>query len=519
MVTTNYVFKSLYRDSVVLMRLARELEQLEGVTGATVVMGTDNNKELLRQAELLTDEGKAASPNDLLIGLQTDSKSLAEDTLAFLQDKLSAKGRGLEEGGDYRPRTLNGALQAMPQANLALISLPGAYAGVEARKALERGLHVLLFSDNVSLEDEVNLKRLAANNGLFMLGPDCGTAIINGVPLGFANAVPRGRVGLASASGTGLQHVTCLLAEAGEGVSQALGVGGRDLSDSVDGTMTLQALEALQRDPETEVIVVISKPPGSSARNRLVEALGGSAKPCVMALLGDTGEHPPSNNLYFEPTLEGAAWRTLALLGRKAPPWSSISDKTRERLILAEARLGAGPRRIRGLYSGGTLCYEALYLLDQLGEPASFNPDPYPQVGSPDRDGHILLDLGDDRYTVGRPHPMIDMRPRCEHIVREGGDPNVGILLLDVVLGHGAHPDPASELAPAIEEAQRLANRAGRGLATVIALCGTRDDPQRLEQQEAALNEAGAIVVHSNALAARTAVALSRGDLGPVLED
>ena len=300
MTVKNHVLKNLYRDSVALMRLSREMEGLDNVEQATAIMGTDNNKDLLDQAGLLADTGKSATPNDLIVAFNLTPPGVEEAVMASVQERLTAARQSTGGGTDYRPRSLEGAIQALPQANLAMISVPGEYAAHEAKKALDLGLNVLLFSDNVPLEDEVNLKQQAANLGLLMMGPDCGTAIINGAPLGFANAVSTGRVGLVSASGSGLQHVMCLLAEAGEGISHALGVGGRDLSFEVNGAMMLEGLRALQDDSATEIIVLISKPPAQSARDRVLEAASKSGKPCVIAFLGDQGQPSSADNVHMD---------------------------------------------------------------------------------------------------------------------------------------------------------------------------------------------------------------------------
>jgi succinyl-CoA synthetase alpha subunit len=506
MTVKNHVLKNLYRDSVALMRLSREMEGLENVEQATAIMGTGNNKELLEQAGLLADTGKLATPNDLIVAFKLTPPGLEETVMASVQERLTAARQATGGSTDYRPRSLEGAIQALPQANLAMISVPGEYAVREAKKALDLGLNVLLFSDNVPLEAEVDLKHQAINQGLLMMGPDCGTAIISGAPLGFANAVPTGRVGLVSASGSGLQHVICLLAEAGEGISHALGVGGRDLSAKVNGAMMLEGLRALQEDSATEIIVLISKPPSQSARDRVLEAASKSGKPCVIAFLGEQGQSANAGNVHMEQTLEGAALRILTLLGRQTPGWACIDQSTGRHIEALAAGPDAEHRSIRGLYSGGTLCYESLFILRDLGH----------QVRS-ELDGDqarcdAVIDMGDDQYTVGRPHPMIDFRARCVALVQASGDPQVGVVLLDVILGYGSHPDPAAELAPALLKAQDVAESDNRRLAFVVALCGSPDDPQDIVQQQKALTDAGAVVVHSNALAARIASAISRSD-------
>ena len=521
MTATNLVLKNTYRDSVVLMRISRELESMEGALKATALMGTENNKRLLEEAGLLSADGEAATPNDLVLALEVSSPcpdpAFREKALRLLETRTFS-----QSGSGYRPRSLEGALEALPGANLALISVPGEYAAREAQKALDLGMHVLLFSDNVSIDDEASLKRRAARSGLFMLGPDCGTAIINNVPLGFANAVPPGRVGLVAASGTGLQQVTCLLADAGEGVSQALGVGGRDLDDRVGGAMMLEGVSALEADPHTEAIVLISKPPGPSTEERLLARLESVSKHCVVCFLGAEAREAGPGPVSLASTLTAAADLVLDRLGGPRPS-RRLEAHTRDRLRTLAGRLGAGGRRsIRGLFSGGTLCYEALFTVRELtGGPVSSNLklQGVRAVESPQgASGHVLIDLGDDRFTVGRPHPMIDLRQRCAMLEAEAANPEASVLLLDVVLGYGAHPDPASELAPAIEGAVGLAAEVGRTLACVAVLCGTQGDPQGLDRQRATLEAAGAVVVSSNLQAATIAAALSLGSLDLVPE-
>ncbi|MBI2155708.1 MAG: acyl-CoA synthetase FdrA [Candidatus Rokubacteria bacterium] len=476
------------------MRLTRDMEAVSDVTRAAVMMGTPQNLALLKDAGLLTAEGEAAGPTDLVVAVAAGTRAAAEAARAAAETALTARRAATASGAAARPRSLAGALRALPGATLALISVPGAYAAAEARKALVAGLHVMLFSDNVPLDDEVALKRLARERGLFLMGPDCGTAIVNGVPLGFANAVPRGRIGVAAASGTGLQAVTCHIAAAGEGISQAIGVGGRDLSDEVGGLMMEPALAALAADPATAVICVLGKAPGRTTAKSLRARLDRLGKPCVAYFLGD----PAAGTA---PTLEDAALAAVALARgtTHVPAEFTQPPEAVTRLVERAAnRLGPGQRFVRGVYCGGTLAYEAIGLLKAC------LADVAPGVtggGS----GHRVVDLGEDVFTVGRPHPMIDGTVRREWIEREGGDPETAVLLLDLVLGYGAHGDPAGEILPAIRNARRAAAAAGRGLAVVASVCGTAGDPQGLAAQTAALEAAGVIVLPSNAQAARLA--------------
>jgi succinyl-CoA synthetase alpha subunit len=495
----NFVRASFYRDSVTLMRLSRDMEAVPGVTAAAAMMGTPHNRELLEQAGLLAAEGAAAGPADLVIAVIAESPAAAMAARAAADAALAAKPAPVTGTTAARPRTLAGALKAEPAANLALISVPGAYAGAEAEKALRAGLHVMLFSDNVPVATEIALKRRALERGLLLMGPDCGTAIVDGVPLGFANAVDRGRIGLAAASGTGLQEAICTIAREGEGVSQAIGVGGRDLADEVGGLMMLRALELLGGDAATEVVCVVGKPPGAAVARRLAEAAAKLGKPCVAYFAGV--EQPPAGPWHVAATLEDAG-RAAVALARGKPPVATdftLSAGDVERLVTDAARgLTPTQRYVRGVYAGGTLAHEAVGVLAQsLADVA-----PSLTAGGP---GHRAVDLGEDVFTVGRPHPMIDGHVRREWIDKETRDATTAVLLLDVVCGHGAHPDPAGEILPAIRAA-----RARGPLAVVASVCGTERDPQPRGAQIARLREAGVIVMESNAQAARLAALIAR---------
>jgi len=495
----NFVRASFYRDSVTLMRLAGAMEAVAGVTRAAAMMGTPANRALLEQAGLLAKDGATAGPADLVIAVVAEDAAAAEAARAAAEQALLARPPAVR-GPDATPRTLEGALRALPGANLVLISVPGAYAGAEALRALRAGLHVMLFSDNVPVATEVELKRLARERGRFLLGPDCGSAILDGVPLGFANVVPRGRIGLAAASGTGLQEVTSAIARLGEGVSQAIGVGGRDLSQEVGGLMMLRALEALGADAGTEVVCVIGKPPAPVTAVRLAEAVGALGKPCVVNFTGETLARAP---WHAAATLEDAARAAVALARGDKPAGVEFTRPAPEiERLVAEAVHGLvpGARAVRGIYAGGTLAWEARGLL--AARLADVTPGVTGGGGV-----HRVVDLGEDAFTVGRPHPMIDGRVRREWIDKEGRDPATAVLLLDVVLGYGAHPDPAGELLPALDAAR------GRGLTVIAGVCGTDADPQPRTAQVARLRDAGVVVMDSNAQAARLAalVALRAG--------
>ncbi|WP_231515524.1 DUF1116 domain-containing protein [Herbidospora cretacea] len=441
----------IYHDSVSLMRVSQALTGRPGVELAIVAMATALNVELAVDAGF---DVPAATAGDLLVAIRAATDADLHDAAADLERQLSARTetRGREEA---LPRTIRAATRLADPSAVVLVSVPGEHAFTEAMEAVDGGHSVMIFSDNVPVAREVTLKDLARERGVLVMGPDCGTAIVGGAGLGFANVVRPGKVGVVAASGTGAQQLTALLDLAGVGVSHVLGVGGRDLGAEVGGRSTLQALDALNADPATELIVVVSKPPNPEVAARLGGAIARSPKPVITALLGEG-----------RPDLTTAAESVLRAVGAAIPVWPNWPGNTQP---------GGGP--LRGLYSGGTLCTEAR-LIAGTGE---------------------FTDFGDDEYTVGRAHPMIDPALRLEALdaVTEG------VVLLDVVLGHGSDPDPAGSLSASIAAAK------SRGVSVVVALVGTEGDPQNLQAQAARLFESGAEVYTSNAQAARRAATLA----------
>jgi len=508
---------SQYYDSVTLMEVARELTKLPGVVDAAVVMATDANKGILEGAGLLLPEIEAATPNDLVIVVKAESDEVVERALQTAEEHLARQPEAAGGGGPFafQPRTIRGAVRTNPQANLAIISVAGQYAAAEAWEALHNGLHVLLFSDNVPIEEEIALKKYAAEHGLLMMGADCGTAIINGVALAFANVVPRGPVGIVAAAGTGLQEVSTLLAKLGVGISQGIGTGGRDVKEAVGGIMMIEGIKALQADPETEVLLLVSKPPAPSVTRRVMEEVKKGDKPTVVCFLGGDPEPVAAAGAIPAQTLQEAAYLAAAQTeGYTGPPAEEVIAQEMDRLRVQAAelkkRLKPGQKYIRGLFSGGTLASEALmiWMRDEvLGEVYSnIATDPRLRlVDSTRSQGHTVVDLGEDEFTVGRPHPMIDNDLRIRRLMQEAADPEVAVILLDVVLGYGAHPDPASELGAAVRRAREQAADAGRELIVVASVTGTKDDPQGLDRQVQLLEDAGVVVCNCNAAAARLA--------------
>jgi len=506
-----------YRDSVALMLLARELTALPGVADVSVVMGTPANKAVLQQAGLLNDAASAATPNDLLVAVKAKDDAAARTALGKAQQLLAQKVVSAQTpGGARRPRTLRAAIRATPGANLAVVSVAGQYAAGQAWDALRAGLHVLLFSDHVALEDEIALKEYAREHGLLLMGPGAGTAIINGIGLGFPNAVPRGNIGLVAAAGTGLQEVSTLIAKAGAGITQGIGTGGRDVSEAVGGIMMLEGLRARQADPETRVIVVVSKLPAPSGMEKILAQVKQSEKPTVLALMTNdqlqmTKSQVAIPNSHFAIDLREAAALAVALSRGQSvnAARKKLVLEDRARAIKARAlrrKLNARQKYARGLYSGGTLCEETMRIWQaSLGAVWSNAPlDPRFKLPDSNRSQrHTVIDLGEEEFTIGRPHPMIDNSVRVKRILHEARDPSLAALALDVVIGYGAHPDPATELGAAIAEAQQIARKRGRELIVVASVTGTENDPQGLSRQTNALKKSGAIVLNSNAAVAR----------------
>ncbi len=510
MPTASRVVRNVYRDSIALMKLSAALAELEGVEQASVVMATEGNLDLLRQTGLLKGAAEAGASDVMIIVRAATDRQLA-GALAEAERSLSTSAAPPtgQDGGPapLAPRSIGMALAAAPQSNLALISVPGEYAAAEAAKALRLGMNVMLFSDGVSVEDEVSIKSLAQARDLMVMGPDCGTAILAGVPLAFANVVRRGAIGCVGASGTGLQQVTSLIDRFGQGVSHAIGTGGRDLSEAVGGTTMLAGIRALAADRGTRVLVLISKPPADAVARTVLAAARKVRKPVVVCFVGAEPSKAKDGNLHYARTLEDAARTATTLAGGRTPPRKPATR-------MPKVPLARGQRYVRGLYSGGTFAYEASWLLGTaLGEEVWSNAPVQKQYTLRDpwsSHGHTVVDLGADEFTRGRPHPMIDHRLRNERIVRETADPEVAVVLLDVVLGHGSHPDPAGAMVPAIEAARAQAKRRRRHVAFVAFVCGTKGDPQNLERQEAVLRDAGVVLGASNADAVRIAAAIAK---------
>jgi len=501
MSVTKYIIRrNQYYDSVFLMGINKGLLSASGVIQSAVLMGTQNNKQLLIDINVANSEIDQASANDLIVAVIAETSQTVENALERLDALLTNVH---SEPGQIQLRTLEDGIRDKPKANLAVISVPGEFAAREAKKALDHGLNVFLFSSNVSVEDELELKETAKEKNLLVMGPDCGTSIISGKGIGFANRVRRGPVGVIGPSGTGLQEFTCLVHHLGSGISHAIGIGSRDLKDEIGGITILMALDMLEKDESTKVVSIISKPAGAKTLVKLMSRLEKFSKPVVVCFLGvEEIIKPQGDNLVFASTIDEAAEKTVSLLGETPPPGRVLFN--RPQLIKEAESYTQQQKYVRGLFAGGTFCYQSQQILLDSGlelfsnEPladARKLPDPDQSVG------HTLVDIGDEYYTMGKPHPMIDGTMRSLRITQEAADPEVAILLLDFILGFNASNNPVGEAIDSILAAREEAESKNRNITFIASITGTEEDFQDLNLQKKMLEEAGVFVTRSNAAA------------------
>ncbi len=498
-VVRSVIREDSYRDSIFLMTLSAQAAREGGAEAVSAMMATDRNKDLFAASGLLTPEIAAAKPNDLAIAIRGDADSADRAAAAVLRLLDAAPAKKAACGGGAAPHDLRGAVRNEPGLNLALISVAGDYARYEAALALDAGMDVMLYSDNVSIADELALKRLAARKGLLVMGPDCGTAIVNGTPLAFANRVARGPIGLVAASGTGLQEVCCLLDRLGVGVSQAYGTGGRDLKDDIGGVTAFAALDRLAGDARTEALVILGKPPGGETRKRLLERCKTLGRPVFVHYIG-ASDYAPEAAAGLHPARDLTELSVLA--ARHFKP-GAVLDGEVDPPVPAEM---ARPGFVCGIFGGGTLCQEAAEICGPLlaGPKASnLKVEGFAKIAGGDSfAGHTFWDFGEDEFTVGRPHPMMAPDLKMERLASALRDPKVSLVLMDMVIGYGSHPRQA-ELA-----AETLAGEAGRGGAGKIvaaSVCGVEGDNPSRSSQADILRRAGVTVLASNAQAARWA--------------
>ena len=506
------VVRGAYYDSVTLMLVAKELNKIEGVRSSSLSMGTEANYKIMTGGgfDLTAID---ASPADLIIGIQGDDGDILKEALSTAKEYLANPPWKKDSGpSDYKPKSLDGAISIVPDANIAIISVAGRYAADIAMDCLSKDLNVMIFSDNVPLDREIELKKFAEEKGLLVMGPDCGTVIIRGKALGMANACPTGPVGIVAAAGTGLQEVHVQLERRGVGTLHGIGTGGRDVKSEVGGIMVLSAMEALANDYEIEVLLVVGKPPAKDVEERIVALAERAGKPVVLGFVGGSAKGDKSS-VYLCSELEESAAVAAALVKKTSPDEARKSLRDEEELEAASAAKKIGKRKgyLRGLYAGGTLCYEAQLIASELLGPIWSNSPFDKKMQLEDSlkpKEHSIIDYGEDEFTQGKLHPMIDVSFRCERIIAEAKDPAVGVILMDVVLGYGCHEDPATFIAEAVSEAKKSC---GDRVAFIASVCGTDADPQNASAQKKKLEEAGIFVCNSNARAVRLAAMLIDG--------
>jgi FdrA protein len=492
------ISKNTYFDSVALMALSTKANRIQGIDQAVVVMGTEMNKGVLRNVGLFTPEVEDAGNGDLVIVIKAPTVERCESALTEVETLLKTRDKS-RSSGELKYATLDSAVRHAAGANLAVISVPGEHAAREARKALDHDLHVMLFSDNMRVNDEIELKQAAHAKGLLVMGPDCGTAILGNVGLCFANAVRRGNIGIVGASGTGSQEISVRIHDFGGGITQLIGTGGRDLSERVGGIMMIDGLRALAEDPATAVIVLISKPPAKSVEQKVLAEIRACSKPVVVCFLGGSEEAVVRAGGHFARTTKEAALQAVVLGGKKE---EEINKRALNLPLIEEvrAKLASGQKYIRGLLCGGTLCDEMMFLAREKYANVYSNiaEDPAHRlrdVGQ-SRD-HTFVDFGDDEFTRGRPHPIIDPSLRIARLLQEARDPAVGVIVMDFILGFGAHDDPVGITLPAILESKALAGREGRHLEMLGYVLGTEDDMPSLGDQTRQLAAAGVTIASS----------------------
>lgn len=508
--TRTVIRSNAYYDSVTLMRISTEAGMLEGVQDVLVGMGTELNKGTLKNVELLTSEAEAASPNDLMIGVRAENKEIINLVFDKIEEMFSAK-KNIKSGNKQRVYERIEEVGKLNEGyNIAVISVPGVYAAREAKNALNQGMHVFLFSDNVTVDEEIELKDIANEKGLLLMGPDCGTAIINGVPLGFANRVSRGNIGIVGASGTGTQQVTTLIDALGAGVSQVIGTGGRDLSQRVGGRTTLSALNALNEDEATEVVIIISKPPSPEVADKIISKAQNMKKKVILCLLGaKLMENLPSNIIQCTNLEETAIRAASTALGREV----NLKEKEKNVSLIEEFKQMRRPEQkyVRALFGGGTLCDETMTFFRKKNIPMYSNIPLNESEALCDVEssqGNTFLDMGDDYFTKGKPHPMIEPSLRTKRIITDALDEETAVMFLDIELGHGCHPDPAGVAAAGAEEATKRLRQENRRVLWIAALVGTAEDPQNMGEQIKKLEDAGFVVYESNIKAAELAASL-----------
>lgn len=504
------ILENSYFDSVTLMSLAAKIKKETKANEVVVLMATEMNKELIKRVGLATNEIDECNQNDCLIGVECNGN--AEDIVNTIVQQLSEGNKTKKDKKEISFHTQE-ELYKEYDSNMVMISAPGAYAAYEASIALRNNKNVMLFSDNISIEEEYKLKTEAVKRELLLMGPDCGTTILNGVGLCFANNVKKGNIGIIGASGTGLQEVTVLIDKLGGGISQAIGVGGRDLHKEIDGLMTLQVLKALEKDENTEVIVIVSKPPEESVANKVTNRALKCSKPIVLCFI-DGKNVGQKDNVYFCNQLSKASEIAVSLIGTEIKVKLDMDEEAYKLIKEKTKKLNSEQKYLRGLYCGGTLCAETLSEAkkESLIVRSNLSKNKDERLNNPEESEYnTILDMGDDYFTNGKPHPMIEPSIRLDRIVKEAKDKQTAVILLDFELGFGSHEDPIGISIDSIIEAKEIARNENRELIFIAYICGTDKDKQNYGKSLEMLRKAGVIVTNTNNQAAKLAISVIKG--------
>ena len=505
MVIKNYILKNCYYDSVFLMRLARKLSEKDNVGNVSIGMGTPLNKDTIIDLGLNTDDLEKAGPNDLIIAIKATDERVCENakeeffTLVNERDTSALKNAF---------RTIAGAKSAVSDANLAVISVAGEYAATEAKRALQNDMNVFMFSDNVPLEDEVELKKLALSKNKFMMGPGCGLSFINGVAIGLCSMVNRGDIGLAGASGSGIQEVMILVHRNGFGISHAIGTGGRDMSDEVGGISMIQSIRALEADERTRVIALISKPPAKSALITVIDEIKKCSKPVVVHFLNGDNKFLKENGILYSESFDNTAKMVMELSCGHEVKLKKVFDSDID--VLSEVKkFSPSQKYIRAILCGGSLADEMQIICNSKNRKIYSNvafdselllDDPYTSIEN------TVIDIGDEVFTKGRAHVAIDPTARVNRFIKEARDPETAVIYLDFLLGYALHTDPASIMAEVIIEEKTRAASEGRHLCVIATICGSDMDPQNFSKQAQILKDAGVILADTNKVAVELAI-------------
>lgn len=495
MIVKAKIIKNVYIDSVTLMSLTTKANEVECVEQAVLGMGTDMNKQVLVNVGMQTPETERALKSDLMIVVKSETEEKLNQSFNLI-DELIEKRNESKKKDNLVKKVYKTQKQAFKdvKSNLVVISVAGEYAVREANIALDNNNHVFLFSDNISIEDEIKLKKKAISKNLLLMGPDCGTAIIDGVGLCFANKVRKGNIAIVGASGTGSQEISVRIHDFGGGISQLIGTGGRDLSKEVGGLMMIKSLEILEKDEETDIIVIVSKPPQEETAKKVLEYANKLTKKVIVCFIGGNSELINNyENLIYAKTTKEAALKAVVLSGVDE---NSINKHPLNVPLINEirAKLNSDQKYIAGLFCGGTICDEVFYLIKEKDENIYSNIAKDPKHKLTDifnTKGHRVIDFGSDEFTQGRPHPMIDPSIRIEYFEKLASDKSIGVIALDFILGYGAHDDPVSMMLPSIKKAQEKAKLEGRHLEILGFVLGTDEDKQNFSKQCKLLDENG----------------------------